>query len=209
MAISITAGEYLDRDTGSFVSPRGRRETLEFCGLWAGEAPSLVMYRSPLSHPRLALLFVVLTALAIVLSVRFPVTVLTVPFLFHGAPMRLVVPLLGLIPFALFLVLARRLLNYRYVLTADTVSEVKGLVGLRLVWSQLEYKDIHEVVVYQDPIQQLFNLGDIQIGSDVNEEEIILRGIHNPLRIKLIIRERMNSKRTEQGEGGRRAAQSW
>jgi hypothetical protein len=89
------------------------------------------------------------------------------------------------------------------------VSEVKGLVGLRLVWSQLDYKDIREVVVYQDSVQQMMNLGDIQIGSDVNEEEIVLRGIHNPLRLKLIIRERMNAKRGFTKENPRKVAQSW
>jgi hypothetical protein len=77
------------------------------------------------------------------------------------------------------------------------------------VWSQLEYKDIREIVVYQDPVQQFFDLGDIQIGSDVNDEEIVLRGIHNPLRIKLIIRERMNSRRAPSSETARNVANSW
>jgi len=95
------------------------------------------------------------------------------------------------------------------VLTADSVSEVKGLVGLRLVSPELDYKDIREVVVCQDWLQQPLNLGDIQIGSDVNDEEVALRGIHNPLRITLIIRERMNSKRAFSAEGPRKLAQSW
>lgn len=209
MAISIAAGEYLDGDTGTFVSRRGRRETLEFQGLWSGQGASLVLYRSPLSQIGLSLILIVLTAVAIVVSVCFPMTVLRVPLLFHGIPMRLIVPLIGIVPFVLFLMLARRLLNHRYVLTADSVSEVKGLVGLRLVWSQLDYKDIREVVVYQDSVQQMMNLGDIQIGSDVNEEEIVLRGIHNPLRLKLIIRERMNAKRGVTKENPRKVAQSW
>lgn len=209
MAISIAAGEYLDGDTGTFVSRRGRRETLEFQGLWAGQGANLMLYRSPLSQLRLSLVLIVLTAVAIVVSACFPATILRVPFLFHGIPMRLIVPLVGIVPFMLFLTLARRLLNHRYVLTADSVSEVRGLVGLRLVWSQLDYKDIREVVVYQDSLQQMMNLGDIQIGSDVNEEEIVLRGIHNPLRLKLIIRERMNAKRALSNETPRKVAHSW
>lgn len=167
------------------------------------------MYRSPLSQTRLSLLLVALIALAIVGSAYFPASVLIVTFLLHGEPTRLILPVLGLFPFLAFLALARRLLNHRYVLTADSVSEVRGLVGLRLVSSQLDYKDIREVVVYQDSLQQLLNLGDIQIGSDVNDEEIVLRGIHNPLRIKLIIRERMNSKRAFSAERPRKVAQSW
>ena len=209
MAVSIAAGEYLDSDTGTFVTRRGRRETLEFKGLWSGRETNIVMYRSPLSQMGLSIAVVIFTALAIVCSVHFPQTILNIPFSFHGRPLQAIVPLLGIVPFLTFIVLARRLLNYRYILTADSISVVTGLVGLRLVWSQLEYKDIREIVVYQDPVQQFFDLGDIQIGSDVNDEEIVLRGIHNPLRIKLIIRERMNSRRAPSSETARNVANSW
>jgi hypothetical protein len=195
MAIYAAAGEYLDADTGSFVARSGRRETLEFKGLWADRATNLVMYRSPFSQVGLSFALIICIGLAILFSVHFPETIVTVPFTLHGQPLQLVLPILGILPLSVFLVLARRLLNHRYILTADSVSEVRGLVGLRLRWSQLSFKDVREVVVYQDPVQQFFDLGDIQIGSDVNEEEIVLRGIHNPLRIKLIIRERMNACR--------------
>jgi hypothetical protein len=209
MGVSIAAGEYLDSDTGTFVTRRGRRETLEFKGLWSGTATNIVMYRSPLSQAGLSLALIILIALAVVFSAVFQETIVTIPFVFHGRPLEAVIPLLGLIPLCAFVVLARRLLNYRYILTADSVSEVKGLVGVRLVWSQLDYKEIREVVVYQDPIQQFFDIGDIQLGSDVNEEEIVLRGIHNPLRIKLIIRERMNARRPAREEPQRKAANTW
>jgi len=209
MAVSIAAAEYLDHDTGSFVSRRGRRETLEFKGLWAGDSPEIVLYRSPVSQCVLSLIFIIATAISIVVSVRFPDTVLHLPLTVRGREFELFAPILGIVPLGLFVVIAHRLLNYRYVLTPTTLVQVKGLVGLRLVWSELHYKDIREVVVYQDPTQEIFNLGDIQIGSDINEEEIVLRGIHNPLRLKLIIRERINAARTHESERQRRANDSW
>ena len=209
MTISVAAGEYLDHETGSFVSRRGRRETLEFKGLWAGNTPELVLYRSPLTQIGLSSIFILVTAIAIVMSVRFPATILEVAATVRGEPVDLWIPVLGVVPLALFIVIARSLLNYRYILTPTSVIQIKGLVGLRLVRTELRYADIRELVVYQDPTQQLFNLGDIQIGSGTHHEEIILRGIHNPLRLKLIIRERINVARAGDEPRLRRANDAW
>lgn len=200
--------EYLDAETGSFVR-RGRRETLEFKGLWAGESPALVLYRSPLTHVGLCLIFVIVTALAIVMSAQFPATMLHLTVVARGESLVVPVPLLGVVPLALFCGIARSLLNYRYILTPYSIIEERGIVGLRLVRSELPYGAIREVVVYQDPTQGLFNFGDIQIGSDRNEEALLLRGIHHPLRLKLIIRERINVARAGQEPVRRRANDAW
>ncbi|WKZ57531.1 MAG: hypothetical protein QY326_02370 [Bdellovibrionota bacterium] len=111
----------------------------------------------------------------------------------HIGSLSVPLPLLPLFPTLLFAVLVHRARDSKYVLGADHVTEVNGLLSFRLRSERIFYLHVRGIEVDQPLVGRFLNFGDVELTSDVTmaTQTIVLRGIANPRRVKDEIQRRV------------------
>lgn len=160
----------------------------------------IVIYRSAWSELGKILLVILTGVVMVYVSNRFPWTVqhLSLGQLF-GRELNVGIPLLGIIPLLILGRLAWKLLNNKYVLGHEHVTEVNGILSFKLSTTRLLYLHIRGVEIDATIFQRILNLGDVHLASDVykGEGEIVFEGVKNPNLIKEVLQQRTTMKLRE------------
>jgi len=103
---------------------------------------------------------------------------------------------IGLLGVVMLLLVAWKCLNQKLCFCDTYVSRYSGILGTNLRTSRLLYQHVRGVEIEQSILGRIFNLGDIHVGSDNSRStaEIVLRGVHNPERIKDILLQRVEER---------------
>lgn len=162
------------------VRPTGTSEPEQ--PLWHGSYSPKAMYGS-------WLLAIVVTLMAIVLSVIFAATVF-VPF---AAGVIVVVLWLSLLGYLLY-----ERLSVDYTLTSQRFIHQKGI--LRRVTNRIETIDIDDVTFEQGFIERMFGVGTIKLlSSDTSDPKMLLKGIDDVKRVANLFDDARRSERRKRG----------
>lgn len=105
---------------------------------------------------------------------------------------------LEFIPIALFLWMARCVLDERYVIQPRSLLRIKGFTSLGLSSTELYYDTVRTIQIEQTLYQQLVNIGDVRIGSLFAENsDVVMRGVRNPYQYKAFIEQRRAAKQAK------------
>lgn len=99
-------------------------------------------------------------------------------------------PVLNLLPIAIFLRSAFVIYNERFVLTPEYLIDVEGRLAWRERSTRVEYHRIQEIKIEETIVQRIFGLGDVTVVPLAGAEgiPICLRGIAHPRIVKDLIR---------------------
>lgn len=152
----------------------------------------ITLRRSPLAElPRISLLLVLIVA-GTLLSVIYPVTIQTVVIPLGSYEFAIVLPLIGLPLLLLAAYIIHRLWDTKYVIGADYVRSIKGLLSLSKEDMRIEYSTVRGIEIVRPLWQRILNVGTLKIGSAMRVEvEVLIEGIFNPSRYRDIILSRM------------------
>ncbi len=143
----------------------------------APELEEVVFSRSPLAMFPMVILTVLLAVFAAYLTARFSWSVQ----LIHLGERSIALPLFALVPLILGAVAIRDLYDARYIIGADHVRAVSGLISFRKSDVRVEFEHIRGVEVDRSLWGRLVNVGDLRIGTAMAAEvEIIIRDVQNP-----------------------------
>lgn len=137
----------------------------------------VVFSRSPLAMLPMVILTVLLAMLAAYLTALLPWSVQ----ILHVGEGTVALPLFALVPLILGAVAIRDLYDARYVIGADHVRAVSGLISFRKSDVRVEFEHIRGVEVDRSLWGRLVNVGDLRIGTAMAAEvEINIRDVQNP-----------------------------
>lgn len=137
----------------------------------------IVFGRSPLAMLPMVICAILLALVAAYATARFPWSVQMVSVL--GVSMKL--PLFALVPLILGVLAIRDLYDARYIIGADHVRAIDGIISFRKNDSRVEFEHIRGIEVDRSLWGRLVNVGELRIGTAMAAEvEIIIRGVQNP-----------------------------
>ncbi len=144
----------------------------------------ITLHPNVLSHVGLLSSFVLSFFIYIYSSINYPWTVQNVAVFGSEIPL----PLMGIFPILILVVLVVKHFNYRYVISEDHVRTLSGIISLRMLDKRLDMQHIRGVEIERSIFDRLFNLGDLEIGSAMHgQDDLIMYGIYNPERFRKMI----------------------
>lgn len=141
------------------------------------------------------LLFIILSAAALYLTIKFPASIQYSVIKFSDT-IILSIPLPGfaLVPILLGVKILHSLFDARYEINLEYVRSIHGLISLRKRDVRLEYADLRGVEIDRGLYGRVVNTGDLKIWSLMpSEVELLLAGVRNPSFYRDLIMERKKS----------------
>lgn len=138
------------------------------------------------SEVMLVLLFFIFSPVAIILSSKFPLSVIHGELIsLFGAKIFLDLPLLGLVPLGFVAVAAYRIYNVRYALDSRFIESRQGILSFRQSITRVRYEDVRSLESDQTLLGRLLDVGSVQIGTAASGQiEIVLSGIASPTEVQ-------------------------
>ena len=157
----------------------------------AEERSAVTFTRHFLSKGPTLLLFIILVIVAFYLSARYPWSIQPIAiseqsdFVFH-------LPLFALPPVLLLFYILHILRDRRYIIGADYVRSIQGLLSLRKKDVRIELQNIRGIEIDRSLYERILNLGTLHITSTMSSEhDVMLVGVLNPSNYRDLILERM------------------
>lgn len=155
---------------------------------------NLIFKQSFFNHVTLFLGTVVTLILSIVLSATYSWSIQylgAVPLGIFSIPLYL--PMFGIFPVILVVLLLRESLNKKLILSDDYIIYIEGLAQWKERSVRIDYKNIREIVIEQTLLQKLFNIGDILVTTLAThlDSSVLMPGVKNPRHIKDLIHDRI------------------
>jgi len=147
--------------------------------------------------------FVVFGAASILLTYRFPGSVITGTLIKLGsAHVYLSLPLFSFLPALPLFMGIMRIYNVRYVIDSRGLEARVGILGLNQRITRVRYNDIRSAETEQTIVERVLNVGDVEVGTAATAEiEIIFAGVSAPQELQNVIqRERDRWMQTSQSE---------
>jgi len=143
----------------------------------------IIVRHSLLNQIPLILLIILLVALSIYGTFKFPMTLQT---LFTVGGFTIYLPLFGIFPLVVCGVLAHRVLNERLIFHPDYMLFREGVVSWRENSSRVEYEWIREVNIKQNLLNKLLGVGEVKVSTVATQIAAVLTmpGVRNPRAVK-------------------------
>ena len=153
----------------------------------------LVFHKSVLSQTGKGAVAIFSTILLSAIGYSFPATILKISIAdFAFGEVGLLVPVFGIVPIAVLLAAFCSIFNSRFVVGAESVRCVIGLLTPGLRTLEIYYNNVRMIEVEQTGLQRMFDLGNLRIGSLISEEgDVVLAGIRHPYQYKNLVERRM------------------
>lgn len=151
-------------------------EEVVIARVWRSELVSLVI-------------MAVSSVASVVLSHRFPDTVLTFEaFHYQDKSVVFTVPSLWLIPCAAFLTAFFRIYNVRYSIDSRGIEMRTGRLSLNQLITRIRFEDIRSIEAKQTLLEQLLDVGAVSMGTAATSGlEVVFSGIGSPRVIQGVI----------------------
>lgn len=158
---------------------------------------ALVVHRSPLAFGPLFLLFLFVSLLSVYITFEFPMSVQKIDlglFAFH-------LPLSGLLPMMIGGFILHKLYDAKYVIGPGYLRGTEGLLSMQKSDVLVEIGHIRGIEISRSLYGRMVNTGTLAIGTAAQEdEELIMRYIADPSRVRDIIIERLSVLKEKEKE---------
>jgi len=155
------------------VSVGSREGSISIPKVWRSEIAGLMV-------------FLVLCAVSIALSERFPGSVLRGDLVsFELSTLELRLPVFWLMPLTACLVLLFRIYNVRYTADSRGIESVSGILSLKQRITRVRYEDIRSIETDQTVLERMLDIGSVEVGTAATAAiELSLLGVSAPKEIR-------------------------
>ncbi len=131
-------------------------------------------------------IYLVLSGLAIVLSERFPGSIIRGNVIaFELTALELRLPVFWLLPLTACFVLIFRMYNVRYVADSRGIESVSGVLSLKQRITRVRYEDIRSIETDQTVLERMLDIGTVEVGTAATSGiELVLVGVSAPKEIR-------------------------
>lgn len=135
------------------------------------------------------ILFVVLSIVSIVLSLKFPGSIISGKlFTLGGQDIILSLPLFWLLPLGALASAFYRIHNVRYSMDAHGLESRVGILSLNQVTTRIRFEDIRSIETDQTLIGRLLDVGTVEMGTAATAGlEMVFDGVSAPRELQLMI----------------------
>jgi len=142
------------------------------------------------------ILFLVLSVGTVILSIRFPSSIISGPlFDIAGYSIHLRLPVLWVLPFITLSLSFLKIFDVRYLLDDIGVEATEGILRWRKRVTRLNFTDIRSLETDQSLLGRFFDFGNLEIGTAASGDvEITLSGIGSPKSLQRLIQEQRDAR---------------
>ena len=174
------------------------------------ERRQVIIHKTWRSEIQRFLLFLVLSVVGVVLSQKFPGSVVTGKlFSVGGASVTLSLPLFWLIPTGVLMSALAKIYDVLYIIDGGGIESRVGIISLHQVITRIRFEDIKSIESEQTLVERILNIGTVEMGTAATEGmEMIFQGVAAPREIQRMVqaerdaRTRKAGSRTEAREKG-------
>lgn len=133
--------------------------------------------------------FVVLSVGSVMLSERFPASILEGQLLeFGSARLVLHLPLFWLLPAMALGFAIQRIYNVRYTMDSNGIQTKVGIISLKQTITRIRFEDVRSVETHQSLLERLLDIGGIGVGTAAEAGiEVEMLGIAAPYAVQQLV----------------------
>jgi uncharacterized membrane protein YdbT with pleckstrin-like domain len=155
--------------------------------------------------------FAVTLPLSVVLSTKYPASVVTGPlFSMFGVRVMVSLPTFCLLPVTLISYAAYRVFNVRYTMDGKGLESRVGRLSFSQKISRVRFEDVRSIEIHQNLLDRLLDIGSVEVGtSGTAGVELRMTGVAAPREVQALVQAERDLREAEQPRpqgGGARAS---